>query len=66
MDLLKSIDRIERELKKLKEEIQKGNTNLNLKCLKCGSGFFYYRHKSKERVCRKCGFIFNELKGGLK
>lgn len=27
------------------------------RCNKCGSGFIYYRIKTKEKVCRSCGNI---------
>lgn len=31
--------------------------NNKIRCEKCGSTLIYMRIKTKERVCRKCGFI---------
>ena len=42
------------------EEKTKGN-----RCSKCGSTLTYIKLKSKERVCRQCGFI-RVVKGEIK
>jgi DNA-directed RNA polymerase subunit M/transcription elongation factor TFIIS len=30
---------------------------MNTRCKQCGSGFTYYKRKTKERICRYCGYV---------